>query len=211
MILPPKARRYVSRIHAAARIETEWKPAPGAGKVRKRLRKRFRQQIRERLRTEETPSQTKVDYAKRLLDGRDPATVVAVLLDLAQPEPARAPMEVSESAQTAAPGPREAAPGYVRFTINWGERRGAAPNRILGHVCRRGQIRGHNIGEIEVGFDESTFDVAADAADRFERSARRPDERDPHLRIVRASARDTRRPGQPRPKRGERNRQRSRD
>ena len=210
MILPPKARRYVSRIHAAARIETEWLPAPSANKVKKRLRKRFRQRIRERLRTEELPSQPKVDYAKRLLDGQDPAVVVAALLDLAEPEPVRAPMDVSESSGAAAPGPADAAPGYVRFTINWGQRRGAAPNRILGLVCRRGQIRGHDVGEIDVGFDETNFDVAAAVADRFERSTRRPDDRDPHLRIVRTGGR-TPKPGGPTPRKPGRDRQRQRD
>ncbi len=47
------------------------------------------------------------------------------------------------------------------------------------------------VGAIEIGLLESTFDVAANVADRFERLVRRPDSRDPKLRIVRADSRGT--------------------
>jgi ATP-dependent RNA helicase DeaD len=113
--------------------------------------------------------------------------VVAFLLELAQPKPSREPMEVREAVAAPEPprGGSRVAPGYVRFRINWGERGGAAQNRILAHVCRRGQIRGNQVGTIEIGYDDSTIDVAANVADGFERSVRRPDARDPKLRIDR--------------------------
>jgi ATP-dependent RNA helicase DeaD len=203
MLVPPRGRRTMERLLGMARIETEWRPVPSAGKVRKHLRKRFRQQIHERLATLEGPTQPQIDYAKRLLDGRDPASVVATLLEIAQPSPAREPMEVREPPAPGAPGSDAVSPGYVRFLINWGENGGAAVNRVLGHVCRRGQIRGPMIGVIEIGPDESSIDVDASVAARFEKLVRRPDPRDPKLRIVRASpGRDTgtgRDPAGPRP------------
>jgi ATP-dependent RNA helicase DeaD len=97
-------------------------------------------------------------------------------------------MRISEPPAPESPSASEAAPGFVRFTINWGERAGAAPNRLLGHVCRRGQVRGHLVGAIEIGPDESSFDVDASVAARFEKLVRRPDRRDPRLRILRATA-----------------------
>jgi ATP-dependent RNA helicase DeaD len=143
---------------------------------------------RQRLAAEGAPTQQQIDYAKGLLDGRDPAAVVALLLEMAQPTPVRQPMRISEPPAPESPSASEAAPGFVRFTINWGERAGAAPNRLLGHVCRRGQVRGHLVGAIEIGPDESSFDVDASVAARFEKLVRRPDRRDPRLRILRATA-----------------------
>ncbi|MCP3986138.1 MAG: DEAD/DEAH box helicase [bacterium] len=189
LLATPRSRRSVARLLAMARIETEWKPAPTAAKVRKQLRKQYRRQIHERLASEDSPTQQQIDYAKGLLDGRDPAAVVSMLLELAQPVPAREPMEIRNPAAEDAPAVRGAAAGFVRFSINWGEQGGAAANRLLGHVCRRGQIRGHQVGAIEIGPTESSFDVDAGAADRFEKLVRRPDARDPKLRIVRIEGR----------------------
>ena len=186
MIVPPRLRSRLERMLAMARIKAEWRPAPGAGRVRKMLRRRFRQQLRERLASAEAPTQQQIDYAKELLDGRDPAAVVALLLEMAQPTPSREPMAVREPAAITGPAAGETAPGFVRFTVNWGERGGAAANRLLGHICRRGQIGGRMIGAIEIGPDESSFEVADSVAKRFEQRVRRPDPRDPKLRIVRA-------------------------
>jgi ATP-dependent RNA helicase DeaD len=172
----------------AARIEAQWNPAPSAAKVRKQLRKRFRQQIHERLATDDAIPQVQIDYAKGLLDGRDPAAVVALLLELAQPKTKREPMNIREPRNGGAPTVGVAAPGFVRFSINWGEKNGAAPNRLLGHVCRRGQVKSQLIGGIDIGVESSTFDVDASAAARFQKLVQRRDARDPHLRIVRTAA-----------------------
>lgn len=185
MLVPPRARGAVTRLLRQARIEAEWKPAPTAAKVRKHLRKRFRHDLHAHL-ASETPDQQQVDYAKGLLDGRDPAAVVALLMEMAEPTPPREPMDVREPSTREPAGSNKAAPGSVRFKINWGQRSGAAPNRLLGHVCRRGDIRGHRVGSIEIGPHESSFDVDASVAVRFEKLVQKPDARDPKLRIVRA-------------------------
>ena len=208
MLVAPRIQRQITRLLGAARIEVEWTPAPGATKVRKQLRKRFRHEMHQRLGQENTLSQTQLDYAKGLLDGRDPAAVVAHLLELAQPTPKREPMEVREpkagggGGGGASPGARDQ--GFARFSINWGEESGAAPNRILGHVCRRGQIKSSLVGAIQIGREKSTFDVDASVAARFEKLGRRRDPRDPNLRIVRTGAKPQsqegarpRKPGRP--------------
>jgi ATP-dependent RNA helicase DeaD len=173
MLVEPRARRKMEWLLETARIETQWAPAPSATKVRRQLRKRFRQQIHARLASEDPLTQQQIDYAKRLLDGRDPAAVVAMLLESAQPTPSREPMEVRE------------APAH-QPRAERASRNGAAANRLLGHVCRRGQIRGQLVGAIEIGPEASSFEVAASAAGRFEKLVRRPDPRDPTLRIVRS-------------------------
>jgi ATP-dependent RNA helicase DeaD len=187
MFVPPRARSRLQRMLGAARIECTWTAAPSAARVQKELRKRFRHGIHERLRSSDAAPQQQLDFAKRLLDGRDPAEVVAVLLELAQRKPTCEPMEIRQT--TAAPPPRrgggDASQGFVRFTINWGASSGAATNRLLSHVCRRGAIRSNLIGTIELGEHESWFDVDASVADRFAKRASRPDRREPRLRISR--------------------------
>ncbi|MDE0884750.1 MAG: DEAD/DEAH box helicase [Myxococcota bacterium] len=191
MLVAPRIQRQITRLLGAARIEMEWTPAPGATKVRKQLRKRFRHEIHQRLGEEHLLSQTQLDYAKGLLDGRDPAAVVAHLLELAQPTPKREPMEVREPKAGAPPSPgpgSRGSRGFIRFSINWGETSGATTNRLLGHVCRRGQIKSPLVGAIEIGSEKSTFDVDATVAARFEKLVKRRDPRDPNLRIVRTTA-----------------------
>ena len=190
MLVPSRIQRQVVRLLASARIEAQWTPAPSASKVRKQLRRRVRQTVHERLATEEALTQTQIDYAKGLLDGRDPAHVVALLLEIAQPKGERQPMDIKESkagsrGRQSAAGASSSEQGFVRFSINWGEANGAATNRVLGHVCRRGQVKSQLIGLIEVGAEESTFDVDPNVAARFEKLVQRRDARDPNLRIVR--------------------------
>jgi len=203
LLVPPRSRARIERTLRHARIESEWRPAPGASKVRKELRRRFRAQLHERLRSADGSAQKQLDYAKELLDGQDPAQVAAVLLELAQPSPPREPMEIREPSEREfreAPtkqrgrGSRGSAQGYVRFSINWGEQSGAAANRLMSHVCRRGQIKSNLIGTIEIGEHESTFEVDAASATRFEQVARKPDRREPHLRITRAGNGSSARP-----------------
>jgi len=226
LLVPPRGERYARRVLQAAGIEADWRPAPTASRVRKSLRRRFRQRLHERLSSDEGPEQNQVDYAKQLLDGRDPTRVVAELLELAQPKPPRAPMDVEDLTTSRPPGARPTgeATGFVTFSINWGARSGAAANRIPGHVCRRGEIRGEQVGAIRIGRDASLFDVDASVADAFEAKARRRDPREPRLRIVRdpnggagfvadtgrdapresRESRDKRRPGAPWRARGDR-------
>ncbi len=190
LLVPPKARAYVTRVLGNAKLDVDWQPPISAKKVSKLLRKRFRQGIHERLATDDGPSQRQIDYAKKLLEGRDPAVVVGLLLEMAQPSVAREPMEVSEAPAFEAPARTHERDGrFVSFTINWGERGGAAPNRLLGHVCRRGQISGNQVGAIKIGPESSRFDVEASVAGHFEKHVRKPDPRDPKLRITRASGR----------------------
>ncbi|MFN9756155.1 MAG: DEAD/DEAH box helicase [Planctomycetota bacterium] len=75
--------------------------------------------------------------------------------------------------------------GFQRFRINWGSRDGADPRRVMAHVCRRGGVDSDAVGQIRVQVAFTTFEIAAPVAAAFERSARRPDRRDPHLVISR--------------------------
>jgi ATP-dependent RNA helicase DeaD len=146
--------------------------------------------------------------AARLLDGADPVDLVARLLGEVRFEGPCAPREVRPVELPTAPRPRAAwappqpegamaAPrerdgrggdggftdAHVMFRVNFGERHGATPSRLLAMVCRRGGIRGQDVGAIRIGGDGSTFGVAPHVARGFTRAVSRRDERDPYVRI----------------------------
>ena len=79
--------------------------------------------------------------------------------------------------------PSQNAENMVRFFVNWGVNQDANPNRLLAAICRRGEVRGTDVGSISIHPNASTFDVRAEVAERFERLASRRDPRDPHTRI----------------------------
>ena len=97
--------------------------------------------------------------------------------------------------------PRDRAPartpseGYVPFRVTWGGRHGADPRRLLALACRRGQIRGTDVGAIQVEGDHSIIEVASAVARTFASHAAKPDPRDRRVRIVPfEEKRDGRRP-----------------
>ena len=83
-------------------------------------------------------------------------------------------------------GSRDSRPpnaGFVPFQVNWGERHGADPRRLLAMVCRKGGIRGNEVGAIRIGDAQSSFEVAAPVAAGFAEAVKKPDPRDPRIRI----------------------------
>jgi len=72
---------------------------------------------------------------------------------------------------------------FVRFRVNWGFRGGANPRRLLATLCRRGGVTNREIGSIDIGPAESSFEVAAWAAEGFAARAAGDDPRDPGLWI----------------------------
>jgi ATP-dependent RNA helicase DeaD len=93
-----------------------------------------------------------------------------------EPGPARSPRD-----------PAVDAGDWVSFRVSWGQIHGADARRLLAMVCRRGGIRGSDVGAIRVARTFSTVDVATSAAPTFERASREPDPRDPKVKIRPAS------------------------
>jgi ATP-dependent RNA helicase DeaD len=112
--------------------------------------------------------------------------------------PREAPQERREVRHERAPNKKPAGPAdWVTFRVTWGGRQGADARRLLAVACRRGNIRGSDVGAIRVEAGFSLVDVARGVAEGFEREAGRPDPRDPRVLITRA---DGPRPdGPPRP------------
>ena len=89
-----------------------------------------------------------------------------------EPGPARSPRD-----------PAVDAGDWVSFRVSWGQIHGADARRLLAMVCRRGGVRGTDVGAIRVARTFSTVNVASSAAEAFERAAREPDPRDPRVKI----------------------------
>jgi ATP-dependent RNA helicase DeaD len=85
--------------------------------------------------------------------------------------------------------PGRTAEAWVPFRVSWGRERQADPRRLLAMVCRRGQIRGSDVGHIHVDRAFSIVDVAAHAAGAFARATSTPDPREPGITIRRESGR----------------------
>jgi len=93
--------------------------------------------------------------------------------------------------ESRAPGPRErnargngqVEQGFTRFHVTWGERQGAAPHRLLAMLCKRGGVRGKDIGAITVEENFSLVDVASAVASGFAQAVAKPDPREPRVRV----------------------------
>jgi ATP-dependent RNA helicase DeaD len=111
--------------------------------------------------------------------------------------PAARPWAPHAKASASGPGPARApsrnedrARLWVPFQISWGSEHGADARRLMAIVCRRGNIRGSDVGAIRVGARSSTVEVAASVAQAFGEAALAPDPRDPRVRIRRYEAQE---------------------
>ncbi|MDF3070957.1 MAG: ATP-dependent helicase [Polyangiaceae bacterium] len=73
---------------------------------------------------------------------------------------------------------------WVPFRVSWGEQQGADARRLVAMLCRRGNIRGSDIGAIRVSRTSSTVEVSGAVARGFADAAREPDPRDPRVMIT---------------------------
>ncbi|MBC8071243.1 MAG: DEAD/DEAH box helicase, partial [Deltaproteobacteria bacterium] len=191
LLVPSRARRHADVLLKQAKVQVAWRPLPTPEEIHEVLAERTRGIVQQQLEDAAAPSVRSLAQAAELLDGRDPVRLVATLLAMAGPELPRAPMPtrvVQGDEQRRRPTrSHEARPQgrFVRFSINWGHRKGATPARLLSHVCRRGEITSGQIGAIEIGEATATFEVAERASGDFEARVRTPDRRDPHLEIQR--------------------------
>jgi ATP-dependent RNA helicase DeaD len=202
LMVPVSAQVRIHRMFRSAGIEARWEPIPSPKKILQGVTKATRRKLYERLEGAEY-TEAELTYAQNLLEKQAPAQVVAMLLRMAEPPLPRAPMEVSTAepraweprangdsgAGRSVPHPRSRERGgFVRFELSWGQNQGATASRCLSHVCRRGGIDRDAIGAIDVNLDSTSIEIAEAAAAEFEQRCRKPDPRDPNVRITREAA-----------------------
>jgi ATP-dependent RNA helicase DeaD len=130
--------------------------------------------------------------AQKLADSGNPARVIARLLVRARYGKAAEPRAVHADASPAIVTERKPAanePTWVPFYVSFGSDQGADPRRLLAIVCRRGAIRGSDVGAIRIGRSSSSVDIASHVADAYAVAAKKPDPRNPRVFIRKESVR----------------------
>ena len=74
---------------------------------------------------------------------------------------------------------------FINFRVSWGQEGGADARRMLAMLCRRGGIRGSDVGAIRIDQHFTTVGVDSTVAAAFERAATKTDHREPHIQIRR--------------------------
>ncbi|MEW5849585.1 MAG: DEAD/DEAH box helicase [Myxococcota bacterium] len=199
LIVPPQGRDRVTRTLKHAGVRYTFAPVPDAQAILRASDDRLLAELT-------TPPPPTDDgawephlhtLATRLLEHVEPLTLVhrllarvghhgPVLPRTVEPVGAPTPREPRERVK---PEPRARKEhrvpegGWVSFRLTSGSRFGMDARRLLATVCRRGNIRGSDVGAIDVGTSHSIFQVAAEVAEHFAEAAARPDPRDPRVRI----------------------------
>jgi ATP-dependent RNA helicase DeaD len=183
ILVPPDARIRVAEMFRRARIDASWRPVPSPNDVRRALDDRLFQELS--LAAQE-PNERYTALADRLLSEIDPRTLIRSLLARSQHGGPCEPREITPVAPPPKSPSKRQSRGredYVRFRINWGEAEGADKGQLLNLVCRRGGVKGAQIGAIRIGADESTVEVFSACADKFTKRVSKPDPKDPTVLI----------------------------
>ncbi len=187
LLVPELARRRVERILADVRVRCTWQPLPGPAAIRRLRAERARRDLDQKLALQLPPDADELALVDHLVATRDPRHVIAALVRIATPRPAREPMPVPEPLRESHVRAERSRPRgeYALFKINYGKRAGATAARLMAHLCRRGRIGRDAVGAIRIQATASTFEVASCVADGFEAATRAPDPREPALKIRR--------------------------
>lgn len=181
MMATPGDMQQVRRVLQRARVKATWKPVPDATEVRTILDQRLVESLTEA----EAPSAQATELAARLLEGQDPAALVAQLLTRVVRAEGCEPQEVQvvEPPRPRRPQGGDVSGRFARFEVNWGSSAGASPPRVLAMLCRRGRVDREHLGEIRVLDGCSVVEVDLEVADDFAAAMRKRDSRDRHIRI----------------------------
>ncbi|HEY1957439.1 MAG TPA: DEAD/DEAH box helicase [Polyangiaceae bacterium] len=182
-----RATSLLKRAGVRYRIE----PIPTADMIRTTADERLFEELTQ---NEEFEDERAWALAKRISKTDKPTRALARLLARVR---GAGPAEPREVRPIAAPPERhrdhererrrDEPTSWASFRVSWGQEHGADARRLLAMLCRRGNVRGSDIGAIRVLRSFSTVNVAADVAESFFRSAQEPDPRNPRVTIRRDS------------------------
>ncbi|MBT2187401.1 DEAD/DEAH box helicase [Sphingobium nicotianae] len=169
LLVPYPRRKRVESMLRGARIPAEWMPPPSAEDIRRADGERMLSALLAPLEFDEQDRA----LAAKVMAERSPEDIAAALVHAHRARlPAPEDLLGSEAAQEQR-GPRPGFEGSVWFRMNIGRNQNADPRWILPLLCRRGHVSRGDIGAIRLAANESMFEVARDAADRFLQAVRR--------------------------------------
>jgi ATP-dependent RNA helicase DeaD len=214
LLLPPAAVVHATRMLRIAGVTLRVEPIPSAEEIRRANEERILSELTadapvlEEGAEAPEPSAEHARFAElaaRLASTGDVARTIARLLAHSRYAAATEPRQVrsiqlpnkSRGGQAEHPA-RERSPAggpragrdrddgaWVAFRVSWGVRGGADPRRMLALICRRGNIRGKDVGAIRIEHGFSLVNVANEVAQGFETAAAEPDPREPRIVIRR--------------------------
>jgi ATP-dependent RNA helicase DeaD len=203
VILVPMAREgYVERQLREANITAQLVPVPMAQEIEPLDAERFVSDVTS-LFAETTPQQKKI--AETLLEKYSAQDLVAAfvrreqralpvieempmtrrLLSGKSPSSDRALTPRRESLDRGTSSSYDASGEYVWFKVNVGRSQQADPKWLIPLLCRRGNVRGGDIGQIDISTRHTEFQIKKRLADEFERSSQMPDTKDPKIHFNR--------------------------
>jgi ATP-dependent RNA helicase DeaD len=185
LLVSRPARHRVEGLFASARIAASWSAPPTAEAIHQRDHERLLAEVTQ---LSDEAGEEGRSAARTLLAGQ-PAEVLAAALvrlyDQRLPEPARLPASLAitvEATSRKTRAPRDLGE-TIWFRLNVGRERNADPRWIIPLICRRGDVTKSDIGAIRILPRETRFEIAGVVAERFAAAARRPDAKEPGLRI----------------------------
>jgi ATP-dependent RNA helicase DeaD len=95
-----------------------------------------------------------------------------------------APRNVVSSGAKCVDWSNDTGENWGTFHVTWGNLQGADARRLLAVICRRGGIRGADVGAIRIGPTTSTVEVRGSVAAAFATRALEPDPQEPRIRIT---------------------------
>ena len=214
LLVPYTQRAKALRLIRAAGVDARWSAAPSADEIRALDRERLLASFTNA--GPATPEDEQIATALLERIGPQAAATALVRLARARlPEPeepvdvgqapdarrgnrerpqrgqrddhARSDRQSDDRQERPRRGPREVEGGdAVWFRLSVGRQKNADPKWLLPLICRRGHVTKNEIGAIKIFERDSKFEIAAEAAERFEEALRRTD--DEEIRIERAEA-----------------------
>lgn len=177
LLVPHPRRRMAERLIGAAKVAATWGPAPSADAVRARDAERLAEQARGVL-AEEASDDDQALAQRLLADGQISSETLAAALIKMLRAPLPAPEEIAEQKPERREARREGAVEAPRgasgiwFSMDVGRDGNADPRWLLPFLCRRGHVTRQEIGRIRILGQETQFEVASYAAERFAAAAR---------------------------------------
>ena len=196
LLVPYPRRRRVEGMLRGARIAAEWVSPPSAAEIRAADNDRMLAALMAPIEAAEEDR----TLAARLLSERS-AEDIAVALVQAHRARLPEPEELLASEGPAPRGPRQGFEQSQWFRMNLGRRQNADPRWILPLLCRRGHVVRGDIGAIRITANETLFEIAGPATERFLSGVQRTAAEDADVEIVplegkpREEAREQRRSG----------------
>lgn len=185
LVVPYQRRRRVEMMLRGAKINAEWVEVPSADAIREADRERLLAKLSDTVELDEEDRA----LGARLLEGREPADIAAMLVRAYRAKlPAAEDLVGGTDRGERGPrddGPRAGFEDSVWFRMNIGRRQNADPRWLLPLLCRRGHITKGEVGAIRIAADETAFQIPRAVASRFVAAIKRTaSEGDDDLRVL---------------------------